>query len=145
MNNKRFMIIVLGPTKGIDDDLNNIADGDYGVNYVDGNGIFIGTFYSHYTTSEIHNLLMGRPAFLIFDITDGDKNAVNLPSKYYKGLFPEIDEILPNLNKDHLDVKEDVVTVNDLTSVDQIIDKLKENNYDESCLTKKESDILKNY
>lgn len=145
MNNKRFMIIVLGPTKGIDDDLNNIADGDYGVNYVDGNGIFIGTFYSHYTTSEIHELLLGRPAFLIFDITDGSKNAVNLPSKYYKGLFPEIDDVLPIMNKDYQDTKEEVVVENDLTSIDQIIDKLKENNYDESCLTEKESEILKNY
>ncbi len=41
---KRYMIVVLGSSENIDDDLNHIADSDYGVNFVDGSGIFIGTF-----------------------------------------------------------------------------------------------------
>lgn len=142
METKRFMIIILGSSKGIDSDLNQIADGEYGVNYVDGNGIFIGTFYSHYTTSEIHELLSDRPAFLLFDISNGT-HAVNLPSKYYKGLFPEIDEILPKIKSEPTESrkKED----SNLLTIDQILDKLRENNFDTSCLTKKENEILKNY
>ena len=42
------MIVILGSYKGIEEDLNNIANGEDGVNYVDGNGIFMGTFYSVY-------------------------------------------------------------------------------------------------
>ena len=143
MENKRFMIINLGSSKGIDVDLNDIADGEYGVNYVDGNGIFIGTFYSHYNTFEIYELLLDRPGFLLFDITNDDNYIVNLPTKYFKGLFPEIDEIVPKV--------EPVKTNNSgpkqksLTNVNQILDKLRDHNYDTSCLTEEENEILKNY
>lgn len=142
MENKRFMIIILGSAKGIDSDLNEIADGEYGVNYVDGNGIFIGTFYSHYTTFEIYELLSDRPAFLLFDISN-DTHAINLPSKYYKGLFPEIDEILPKINSETVKVNPESEIDN--LNIDQILDKLRKNNFDTSCLTKKENEILKNY
>jgi hypothetical protein len=136
------MIIVLGSSKGIDEDLNNIADGEYGVNYVDGNGIFIGTFYSHLDVTDIYGLLSGRPAFLLFNISDGNQHMVNLPSKYYKGLFPEIDQIVPQVdNTENSDVKIE----EDLTKIDEILDKLKKNNYDTSCLTEKESKILNSY
>lgn len=141
MENKRFMIIILGSSRGIDSDLNEIADGEYGVNYVDGNGIFIGTFYSHYSTLEIHELLSDRPAFLLFDISK-DAHAVNLPTKYYKGLFPEIDEILPKIKTETVEVKKK--EENNLLNIDQILDKLRENNFDTSCLTEKENEILKN-
>jgi hypothetical protein len=143
MENKRFMIIVLGSSKGIDIDLNEIADGEHGVNYVDGNGIFIGTFYSHYNTFEIYELLSDRPAFLLFDITNGDNNIVNLPSKYYKGLFPEINDILPKIKTEKVEVTNKEIGT--LTNIDQILDKLRENNFDTSCLTEKENKILKNY
>lgn len=143
MENKRFMIIVLGSSKGIDVDLNEIADGEHGVNYVDGNGIFIGTFYSHYNTFEIYELLSDRQAFLLFDITNGDNNIVNLPPKYYKGLFPEINEILPKVKTEKVEVTNKEITP--LTNIDQILDKLRENNFDTSCLTEKENKILKNY
>jgi hypothetical protein len=142
MENKRFMIIILGSSRGIDSDLNEIADGEYGVNYVDGNGIFIGTFYSHLNTLEIHELLADRPAFLLFDISK-DTHAVNLPTKYYKGLFPEVDEILPKVKTEPKTNKKKVES--DLLSIDQILDKLRENNFDTSCLTEKENEILKNY
>lgn len=142
MENKRFMIIILGSAKGIDSDLNEIADGEYGVNYVDGNGIFIGTFYSHYSTLEIHELLSDRPAFLLFDISK-DGHAVNLPTKYYKGLFPEIDEILPKVKSEPVSLKNN--ENNNLVNIDQILDKLRQNNFDTSCLTEKENEILKNY
>ena len=46
--NRRFLLIILGTTNGIDKDLNFIADGETGVNYVDGKGMFICTFYSPY-------------------------------------------------------------------------------------------------
>jgi len=142
MRSNRYMIIVLGSSKGIDEDLNNIADGEYGVNYVDGNGIFIGTFYSHLDVTDIYGLLSGRPAFLLFNISDGNQHMVNLPSKYYKGLFPEIDQIVPQVdNTENSDVKIE----EDLTKIDEILDKLKKNNYDTSCLTEKESKILNSY
>ncbi len=142
MENKRFMIINLGSSKGIDMDLNGIADGEYGVSYVDGNGIFIGTFYSHYSTFEIYELLLDRPAFLLFDITNDDNFMVNLPTKYFKGLFPEMDEIVPKV-----EVKSEVMDKESksLKNVNQILDKLRENNFDTSCLTDEESEILKNY
>jgi len=142
MENKRFMIIILGSSRGIDSDLNEIADGEYGVNYVDGNGIFIATFYSNLNTLEIHELLVDRPAFLLFDISK-DTHAVNLPTKYYKGLFPEIDEVLPKVKTEPKVTKKKVES--DLISIDQILDKLRENNFDTSCLTEKENEILKNY
>lgn len=147
MGSNRYMIIVLGGSKGIDDDLYNIADGEHGVNYVDGNGIFIGTFYSHYETVEIYELLSDRPAFLLFNISDGNQHMVNLPSKYYKGLFPEIGEVLPKLEVEDTKIVKEVKTetISESLDINDILDKLQENNYDLSCLTKKESEILKNY
>ena len=57
----RFLIIILGTATGIDKDLNFIADGEQGVNFVDGKGMFICTFYSPYTASEIHERMAHRP------------------------------------------------------------------------------------
>lgn len=45
--NRRFLLIILGTANGIDKDLNFIADGETGVNYVDGKGMFICTFIVH--------------------------------------------------------------------------------------------------
>ena len=64
----------------------------------------MGTFYSPYSLNQIQDTLITVPAFLLFDITDKSTNAVNLPSKYFKGLFPEYDETLSVLQND-LDVK----------------------------------------
>ena len=96
----RYLIIVLGSYKSIEKDLNHIADSEQGIHYVDGSGIFMGTFYSPYTTQEIEELILHIPAFFIFDITDKSTNAVNLPSKYFKGLFPEFDETLDILQNE---------------------------------------------
>lgn len=142
----RYMIIVLGSSKNIEKDLNHIADSEYGVNYVDGNGIFIGTFYSPYSTVDIHDLLSTIPAFLIFDITNKSDYAVNLPSKYFKGLFPEFEEALENL-QESLDVKyrkksKKSNDIEEYDNVDDILDKLSRNQYDRSCLTEKEIEIL---
>lgn len=142
----RYMIIVLGSSKNIEKDLNHIADSEYGVNYVDGNGIFLGTFYSPYSTVDIHDLLSTIPAFLIFDITNKSDYAVNLPSKYFKGLFPEFEEALENL-QESLDVKyrkksKKSSDVEEYDNVDDILDKLSRNQYDRSCLTEKEIEIL---
>lgn len=142
----RYMIIVLGSYKSIEEDLNHIADSEYGVHYVDGNGIFIGTFYSPYDTSDIHDLLVHIPAFLIFDITNKKDYAVNLPSKYFKGLFPEYENALESL-QENLDVKlkkksKKSIEVEEYDNVDDILDKLSRNQYDRSCLTEKEIEIL---
>jgi hypothetical protein len=155
----RFLTIILGTATGIDKDLNFIADGEQGVNFVDGKGMFICTFYSPYTASEIHERMAHRPAIMIFDITDSDTFGVNLPTKYFTGIFPEIqktlDELTPSLPKtenkrmqavvDETDVTTKVtpkVEVEEYDSVNEILDKLSRNNYDRVCLTEKEIKIL---
>ena len=142
----RFLIIVLGSYKDIEKDLNHIADAEEGVHYVDGAGIFMGTFYSPYTTNQIQDTLLSVPAFLLFDITDKSTNAVNLPSKYFKGLFPEFDETLSVLQEE-LDVKlrkkpKKKSEIEEYDNVNDILDKLSRNEYDRKCLTEKEIDIL---
>ena len=143
MDNRRYMIIILGSANGIDDDLDPIADSEHGVNYVDGTGIFIATFYSHLSTDEIYSLLVDRPAFLLFDITSPENYMVNLPNKYFKGLFPEIMKIIPNL--DDSEWEKPKTKEKDLTDVDEIIDKLQANNFDRACLTDGEKNILDNF
>ena len=142
----RYLIIVLGPYKHIEKSLNYIADSEYGLHYVDGNGIFLGTFYSPYTVKQIEETIMDIPAFLLFDITDKETNAVNLPSKYIRGLFPEYDETLDSLQEE-LDITIKKKTkkkseVEEYDNVDDILDKLSRNKYDRSCLTEKEIEIL---
>ena len=65
---KRYLIIILGNYDGFDYDFNDIADDELGLHYVDGNGIFMGTFYSEYIIDEIHEMLVHIPAILIFDL-----------------------------------------------------------------------------
>ena len=142
MRSSRYIAIVLGQYDGMDNDFNTIADENTGVNYVDGNGIWIGTFYSIYETIEISELLAHIPALLIFDITDKKTNQIHLPSKYYKGLFPEIEETLDNM-LDILNVeKSSEVNKEEYDNIDDILDKLSRNEYDRSCLTEKEIQIL---
>lgn len=140
----RYLIIVLGFYKNIEEDLNHIANSDYGVHFVDGNGIFMGTFYSPYTTQDIYDLLLHIPAFLVFDISTNDSNAINLPTKYFKGLFPEYDETLSVLQKDLMPELrvENSIQKEEYDNIDDILDKLSRNEYDRSCLTKKELQIL---
>lgn len=142
----RYIIIVLGSYKGIEKDLNHIANSETGVHYVDGNGIFMGTFYSPYTTTEIFELLIHIPAVLIFDISETSSHAIHLPTKYLKGLFPEIEETLNNIQYEP-DIaigkkKVKKSDVEEFETVDEILDKLSRNNYDRSCLTKNEIEIL---
>jgi len=142
MKNNRYIAIVLGQYDGMNSDFNTIADDNTGVHYVDGNGIWIGTFYSIYETVEISELLSHIPALLIFDITDKKTNEIHLPSKYYKGLFPEIEETLDNV-LDILNVDGAKKTNNEeYDNLDDILDKLSRNKYDRNCLTDKEIEIL---
>jgi len=150
--NKRFLIIVLGNASGIEKDLNFIADGKTGVNYVDGKGMFICTFYSPYSTAEIHERMAHRPAIMIFDITDNESYGVNLPSKYYMGIFPEVQKTMdsiqgkwdPIITSTKEKTKEEKVEkiIEEFNSIDEILDKLSRNNYDRTCLTEKELEIL---
>ncbi len=149
--NRRFLLTVLGPSNGIDKDLNFIADGDTGVNFVDGKGVFICTFFSPYTVTEIHEKLAHRPAIMIFDITDTDTYGVNLPPKYYMGIFPEIQKTMDSIQEKWGSVKtstkekvlkEEKPKVEEYSSVDEILDKLSRHNYDRTCLTEKELEIL---
>tara|TARA_R110000868_G_scaffold193176_2_gene437875 strand:+ start:852 stop:1286 length:435 start_codon:yes stop_codon:yes gene_type:complete len=142
--NKRYMVVILGSSKGVSEDLNNVADSDTGINFVDGSGIFIGTFYSPYSTSEIHTFLVERQAFMLFDITDKDYFDINLPTKYYEGLFPEINTLIPKVVKDDVVINDNIDKNDGLTSVNEIIDKLEKNKFDRNSLTKKEQDILDN-
>lgn len=150
--NRRFLLIILGTANGIDKDLNFIADGETGVNYVDGKGMFICTFYSPYTTTEILLRMAHRPAMMVFDITDNETYGVNLPSKYYMGIFPETQKTMDSIQEKwgHVKtsvkpkVKEEEITpkVEEFSSIDEILDKLSRNNYDRTCLTEKELEIL---
>lgn len=150
--NRRFLIIILGAANGIEKDLNYIADGETGVNYVDGKGMFICTFYSPYTASEIHEKMSHRPAIMVFDITDVDTFGVNLPSKYYTGIFPEVQKTMESIQEKWGSVKtsstkskykgETPSNVEEYDSVNDILDKLSRNNYDRTCLTEKELEIL---
>ena len=98
-----------------------------------------------------------RPAIMIFDITDNETYGINLPSKYYLGIFPEIKDTLETLTtslnptKDIVDStkakvvpkkEETAPMVEEYESIDEILDKLSRNNYDRTCLTVKELEIL---
>jgi hypothetical protein len=141
MATNRYFLILIGSSKGIDEDLNFIANSEEGVSYVDGSGIFMATFYSVYKTDEIYNLLSHRNAYLIFDITNHSNYGVNLPKKFYKGLFPEIEQIIPDI-ENYIKEESEKEESKDLTDINDILDKLSKNNYDTSCLTKKELKIL---
>ena len=156
MDNKRFLLIILGDATGVDNDLNFIADGDLGVNYVDGTGMFICTFYSPFSVSEIHQALVHREAMMLFDITDTESYGINLPTKYFLGLFPDFQKTLDNIQGNLVTPPKKKVTrrhkvkeaevkavIEEYYSVDEILDKLSRNNYDRTCLTKKELEILK--
>jgi len=147
------MIIIIGNSKGIKRDLNNIADREHGVDFVDSKIIFLGTFFSEYSTSEIHEKLAHRPAFLLFNISDNENYGVNLPSKYYLGIFPEANGILEGthsidigMNKGMSKVKSNVTSKNkkveEYTKLNDILDKLSRNNYNTKCLTENEKNIL---
>ena len=142
--NKRYMIIILGSYSKIEEDVNNIADSKHGVSYVDGNGIFMGTFYSIYSTNEIYDILAHIPAFLLFDISDPTKNAINLPSKYFKGLYPEYGEIQKELSEyiPKIDEMGNDNNIEEYDNINDILDKLSRNKYNRSCLTEKEIEIL---
>lgn len=150
---RRFLLTIIGGSENIEKDLNFIANGDTGVNFVDGRGMFICTFYSPYTTSEIHEKLSHRPAIMLFDITDTETYGINLPTKYYLGIFPETQKILDNSqNNFKTKVKKETTkntkkvepqtVVEEFETVNEILDKLSRNNYDRSCLTEKEIEIL---
>lgn len=139
---KRYMVIVLGQYEGIDYDFNEIANEDSGLHYVDGNGIFMGTFYSDLSIDEIQELLIHIPAILLFDITDKTKNAINLPSRYFKGLFPEYENTLGVLEKK---IKKGGISkpkIEEYDNINDILDKLIRYEYDRACLTEKEIQIL---
>ena len=83
MENNRYFLMVIGSSKNIDEDLDGIANPESGVNFVDGSGLFMATFYSHYTLNEIHNFLAHRSAYMVFEINDFTSYGINLPTKYY--------------------------------------------------------------
>lgn len=147
---RRFLLTIIGGSEGIDKDLNFIANGDTGVNFVDGKGLFICTFYSPYTAVEIQEKLLHRPAIMLFDITNTDSYAINLPSKYYLGIFPENEKIMEitqerfneNSKKEVKNSRKKTKSVEEYETLNEILDKLSRNNYDRSCLTEKEISIL---
>ena len=151
----RYMIIIIGKSNGIEKDLNNIADREHGIDFVDSKVIFLGTFFSPYNTTEIHEKLAHRPAFLLFDISDNENYAVSLPTKYYTGLFPEAKEIMdglyeeenkPSAKRGRSNVKSKAGTnskkIEEYSNLNDILDKLSRNDYDTKCLTEKEKEIL---
>jgi hypothetical protein len=148
------MLIIIGNSTGIDSDLNYIADSETGVDFVDSKVLFLGTFYSPYSTTEIHEKLAHRPAFLLFDITNNESYGVNLPAKYYTGLFPEARDIMESLSEEpkkttsrgrskaKSKAAKKTKKIEEYTTIDEILDKLSRNDYDRSCLTENELEIL---
>lgn len=150
MESKRYMLIVIGSSNGLDEDLYTIAD-ERGAHFVDGKGIFLATFYTELSILQIHDLLSNRPAFMIFDIDDTSGHSVALPTKYYKGLFPEIEGLIEEVTNVGITEKEvhkskkpkkEENVVEEYTTIDDILDKLSRNNYDRKCLTPLEISIL---
>lgn len=150
---KRYMIVIIGKSKGIDKDLNNIADKEYGISFVDSKVLFLGTFYSPFDTTYIHEKLAHRPAMMLFDISNNEDYGINLPSKYYTGLFPEAKEFIDGLYEDSeptprgvSKAKSKAVSkgkkVEEYTTVNDILDKLSRNDYNRECLTENEIKIL---
>jgi hypothetical protein len=152
MGDPRYLIIVLGQYKNIEEDLTYVANPEYGVHYVNGTGIFMGTFYSPYTVDELHDVLSHISALLLFDISDDKTHVVNLPSYYFKGLFPEYDELLNSMTNGFSQLDEDVeelestdrTEVEEYDKIDDILDKLIRNKYNRECLTDRELKILEN-
>jgi hypothetical protein len=150
----RYMIIIIGTSKGIEKDLNDIADSEHGIDFVDSKVLFLGTFYSPYSTLEIHEKLVHRPAFLLFNITNVDNYGVNLPTKYYTGLFPEAQNLINNtlsqkpkrtrggVSNGKSKAGSNQKSVEEYSTVNEILEKLSRNGYDRSCLTKNELEIL---
>jgi hypothetical protein len=145
----RYMIVIIGNSKGIEKDLNHIADEEHGIDFVDSKVIFLGTFYSPYSTTDIHEKLAHRPAFLLFNISDNENYGVNLPAKFYTGIFPEAKEIIEGtyevsrgMSKAKSNVGSKSKKIEEYTTVNDILDKLSRNNYDRKCLTENEIKIL---
>tara|TARA_R110002020_G_scaffold74155_4_gene190023 strand:+ start:50 stop:523 length:474 start_codon:yes stop_codon:yes gene_type:complete len=149
---KRYMIIVIGKSSGIDKDLTNIADKENGIDFVDTKVLFMGTFYSPYDTTYIHEKLAHRPAFLLFDITESDSYGINLPYKFYTGIFPEVKDFLDKtitpekmssgMSKAKPKGVSKAKSVEEYTTVNEILDKLSRNDYNRDCLTDNEIKIL---
>lgn len=144
---RRYMIQIIGSSKGISDELDILSD-ERGIHYVDGKGLFIGTFYSEHTIDELYMRLVKRPAFLLFDITDTNTHAISLPDKYFLGLFPEQHDIVDENKPKQIEHKtKPAITkpgFEEFNKIDDILDKLSRNNYNRSCLTENELKILGN-
>jgi hypothetical protein len=139
---KRYLLVIIGTALGIDKDLDSVAD-ENGVHYVDGKGMFLGTFTSPFSVDEIYEALAHRDAYMLFDITDQDNYGINLPNKYYLALFPETKELFDGM-KTREERQEQPIEdkIEEYTTVNEILDKLSRNDYDRTCLTKKELAIL---
>lgn len=146
MKTRRFLLSVIGtPDDNLNDDLQEISD-EHGVYYVEGKGMFICTFYSEYSVDELYEILSYLEAMMIFDITEQENFAVQLPKKYHLALFPEIKQLYDGLKSHNVESnKDEVKQSEEFITIDDILDKLSKNNYDRKCLTKNELNILKNH
>jgi hypothetical protein len=89
----------------------------------------------------------------LFEITSVENYGVNLPAKYYTGLFPEAKTLFEEptnvdagMGKGVSNAKSNAVPktkkVEEYSSLNDILDKLSRNDYDTKCLTEKEKEIL---
>jgi hypothetical protein len=145
---RRYLLVIIGTALGIDKDLESVAD-ENGIHYVDGKGMFLGTFSSPFTLEEIYEVLVDRPAYMLFDITEEGNYGINLPNKYYLALFPETKELFDGMKtreerQEQPPQEREKERVEEFETVDEILDKLSRNDYDRGCLTDKEIEILGN-
>jgi hypothetical protein len=138
MESKRYMLIIIGNSEGVSEDLNYIAD-KRGVNFIGGTGLFIGTFYTPLTITDVHKeLSKKRPTFLLTDITNRDDYAANLPEKYLSGLFPETvdfssvveNKVKPKSDKTNLEEESPL-------SLDDILDKINQSGMESLTMREK--------
>lgn len=135
----RYMLIIIGSSTGIDQDLKVLAD-KRGINYVDGKTMFLCTFYCPLGIDELNRKLSHRSAFMLYRINEVNNYHVSLPSKYYTALFPEDQKIVDNVLTKNETPPEEV----EYLTVNEILDKLTRNEYNTACLTEKEKEILNN-
>lgn len=149
-NGVRYMVISIGGGTNIKKILEGYSD-EKGVNYVEGETIFLGTFHLKGNYNNMVFELSSLVGTLVFDITDSTNFWTNLPTNYEVGLFPELAKFSDLLNDSNLEIikpptyssfETNQNNEEEYYEVDDILDKLSRNDYDRSKLTDNELDIL---
>lgn len=151
---ERYMLILIGSHTGIEDELKYLSD-KRGTNFITGKGMFFATFYSPLSIDALYMELGHRPAIMLFNISNNSNYAVNLPTKYFQGLFPEekdikdmLESFVTDLDKEEVNIKpkkKKTTKPKKEINIDFVLDKLAKNDYDKKCLTDEEMRIMEDW